>query len=407
MNTQSCKLSLIVTAERICKLTHTLNSPRDAAEGDCYSREDSKWMRQRAGIWQEPRNYLMSKTDFVRDHPDFPWLGLENWATLETLLRQRGWLADDELLRECEKPGDGNMNLTIRVRTDRRSMIVKQARPWVEKYDHIPAPWDRVQYEARFYERVAWIPAVADRMPRLLGFDHEARVLVLEDLSDAVSLATLYAGGQLAAAELRQLGEYLRSLHGETLGPADPNFANRKMRRLNHQHIFELPLAENNGIDLDRFEVGLAPAARRLRQDADYYARVRELGDCYLSNGNVLIHGDFFPGSWLRTAKGVFVIDPEFCFYGDAAFDLGCAIAHLCLAQQPLVFATTLLQTYAEGSSRVEPEIRRVACFAAVETMRRLIGVAQLPLAAEVKRVDLLERSRRAMIHQSWEELWA
>ncbi len=349
----------------------------------------------------------MNKADFIRDHPDFPWLDVDDAATLETLLRQHGWLAEDELLRKCEKPGDGNMNLTIRVRTDRRSLIVKQARPWVEKYDHIPAPWDRIRYEASFYERVASIPAIADRMPRLLGVDKEARVLVLEDLSDAVSLATLYAGGRLTEAELNQLGEYLRCLHGETLGQADPNFANGEMRRLNHQHIFEIPLAENNGIELDRLQAGLAPAARCLRQDADYRALVRELGDRYLGAGNVLVHGDFFPGSWLRTTKGIFVIDPEFCFYGDAAFDLGCAIAHLCLAQQPLDRATTLLRAYSAGSNRVEPEIHRVACFAAVEVMRRLIGVAQLPLAAEVCRVDLLERSRRAMIHQSWEELWA
>ena len=45
--------------------------------------------------------------------------------------------------------------------------------------------------------------------------------------------------------------------------------------------------------------------------------------------------------------------------------------------------------------------------FAAAEVMRRLIGVAQLPLPESgVQRGLLLERSRRTMIHQAWEELW-
>ena len=43
--------------------------------------------------------------------------------------------------------GDGNMNLVLRVTTDRQSVIVKQARPWVEKYRDIPAPAERILAE--------------------------------------------------------------------------------------------------------------------------------------------------------------------------------------------------------------------------------------------------------------------
>ena len=67
------------------------------------------------------------------------------------------------------------MNLTLRVRTERRSVVLKQARPWVEKYDHIEAPWERSLSERWFYERVASIPEVAGHMPRLLASDPEAQ----------------------------------------------------------------------------------------------------------------------------------------------------------------------------------------------------------------------------------------
>jgi len=349
----------------------------------------------------------MTRADVVREHPDFPWLSLDDPDGLESFLKQRGWLDADESVRACEKPGDGNMNLTIRVRTDRRSLIVKQARPWVEKYDDIPAPWDRIQFECRFYARIAGIPGVADWMPRLLGADLKARALVLEDLVDAQSLASVYSGDALTEGEVRHLARYLKSLHEATRHSADPDFENSAMRRLNHQHIFEIPMVENNGIDLEHLEPGLKAAATHLRNDVTYQGLIRKVGERYLGSGTVLLHGDFFPGSWLRTKNGVFVIDPEFCFFGDPEFDLGCAIAHFRLAQQPRKHALSFLQTYSESSDSITVQFPLLSAFAAAEVMRRLIGVAQLPLSASgVQRVELLERSHRAMINHAWEELW-
>lgn len=349
----------------------------------------------------------MNKADAILAHPEFPWLSLDDWAGLEAFLHSRGWLASDERVVACEKPGDGNMNLTIRVQTDRRSVIVKQARPWVEKYDHISAPWDRAQYECRFYERAASIPDVAGRMPRLLGADPQARTVLLQDLADAQSLSSLYAGDALSQQELQELGRYLRALHEATSGPSDPAFANRAMRKLNHEHIFEFPLADDNGLDLDQFEPGLAAAAASLRQDRDYRASVQKVGQRYLADGNCLLHGDFFPGSWLRVTGGIRVIDTEFCFYGDAEVDLACAIAHLALAAQRRDDALTLLGAYHELAGEVPWQSSLVAGYAAVEVMRRLIGVAQLPLDNKrIRRAPLLERARRALLQESWEMLW-
>ena len=73
--------------------------------------------------------------------------------------------------------------------------------------------------------------------------------------------------------------------------------------------------------------------ARALQADACYVGIVRELGALYLQDGTSLLHGDYFPGSWLQTAAGVRVIDPEFCFFGPPEFDVGVLLAHLHLAQ--------------------------------------------------------------------------
>ena len=84
-----------------------------------------------------------------------------------------------------------------------------------------------------------------------------------------------------------------------------PLLANRTMRVLNHEHIFKLPLVVNNGLDLDRITPGLQNAADDLLADAEYRDAVTALGARYLADGHALVHGDYFPGSWLKTRRPV------------------------------------------------------------------------------------------------------
>lgn len=349
----------------------------------------------------------MSKSEAIRADPDFPWLSLDDCEGVAQFMRSRGWLEPREEVLACEKAGEGNMNLAIRVRTDQRSLILKQSRPWVEKYDHIPAPADRSQFEGRFYQRAGKIEAVARRMPRLLGADFEACSLLLEDLAGAEDFTAMYSGASISTAALTELAEYLAALHEATYGQPDPNFANRAMRSLNHQHIYDIPLQEENGLVLDGYESGLDAAAAQLKRDREYVKRTHETGRRYLADGRCLVHGDYFPGSWLRTKHGVRVIDPEFCFYGDAEFDLGFAVAHYALSRQGATAARGFLETYRRLCHRAELDDRSMARYASAEVMRRLIGVAQLPIPpSDGFRAALLEQSRQMMLTESLEPLW-
>lgn len=330
--------------------------------------------------------------------PDFPWLELGDPAGLERFLVQRRWIEQGERLSWVEKAGEGNMNLTMLVGTNRRRFVVKQARPWVEKYDHIAAPVERMEFEQRFYERVDSISEVAERMPRVLHADREARALMLEALEDAHDFTPVYSGDHIGAEEIQELATYLAALHRQTRGAPDPAFENREMRALNHQHIFVIPLQNDNGIALDPFESGLEKAAKKLKHDLVFGELVTELGRRYLADGPCLLHGDYFPGSWLRSAAGVRVIDPEFCFYGDPEFDLGVWIAHMALARRDGAIAREILNAYEAGVSDASLDRRLIAQYAATEIMRRLIGVAQLPLPpSHGWRAKMLERARRGM----------
>ena len=153
------------------------------------------------------------------------------------------------------------------------------------------------------------------------------------------------------------------------------------MRELNHTHIFELPLQSDNGLDLGV----LTDIARSCSNDQELKLAAARLGNIYTGKAPyaskpALLHGDFYPGSWLGTlndAANVKVIDPEFAFVGPAEFDVGVCIAHLLFAGMTLQQALASIQSYQKPVGFSQPLAEG---FAGIELLRRLLGVAQLPL---------------------------
>jgi 5-methylthioribose kinase len=304
------------------------------------------------------------------------FLDQSNVAALQEYLRATGFIGNGDRVTAVAKAGEGNMNCTLRVQTTRGTFIMKQSRPWVEKYPHIAAPWDRALAEARFYEFVATCPEIAACMPRVLNVDPAARLLCIEDFGAAEDLTSMYAGRRLEQEVVQTLAAFLAALHRSFRGhPRAHELENREMRLLNHQHIFVLPLAA-------------------LQPDPLYAAKIASLGEEYLRSGDFLLHGDFFPGSWLQTERGIKIIDPEFSFFGPPEFDLGVFVAHLHLAR-----SGDVVEAVFDAYNSLPVCRARVLQFAGVEIMRRLVGVAKLPVSftGEEQR-DLLALARKVVV---------
>jgi 5-methylthioribose kinase len=319
---------------------------------------------------------------------------------LQAYLVKRGLAQTSEAVT-AELAGEGNMNCVVRVLLPHRSLILKQARPWVEKYPSIAAPIERAASEARFYRLVTRDSLVAAMMPRLLDFDEKSALLVLEDLFASEPLLDCYKGScAFSQQQLNRLAQYTSALHSLVIPPIEREaFRNAAMRRLNHEHIFDIPLRQDGALSamLERITPGLDRIADDLRQDSKYCDIARQLGDRYLRHeGPSLIHGDLFPGSLLQTGSGELrVIDPEFCFCGDPEFDIGVFYAHLMLSGHGEDALSWWLRAASEDRKYSDTLVFQ---YAGVEIMRRILGVAQLPvhLSLEPKR-RLLEQSR-AMI---------
>ena len=339
----------------------------------------------------------MTKEKLKQNYPDITCLSLEDTAELEPYLRAKEWLRPEESLEIVEKAGEGNMNCTLRVVSGGRSLILKQSRPWVEKYPDIAAPWDRILREGDFYRLVKPFSALAGRMPRLLWLDPKSRIMACEDLGRVGDFTDLYRGARLGGSELVSLADWLSKLHGLRFDSEErKKLGNREMCLLNHEHIFLFPLRKGNGLELDKITPGLQDEADNLKEDYDFTSTVQKLGETYLHDGDFLLHGDFFPGSWLRAEDGIYIIDPEFCFFGQAEFDVGVCLAHFYLSGQ----AGKVVEQFLDGyQCPTVFQTRRMWQFCGVEIMRRLIGVAQLPVTygMETKK-ELLNLSRKLVL---------
>lgn len=318
-------------------------------------------------------------------------------AELTAYLREKQWIAPGEYIEQVEKPGEGNMNFTLRIVTPKRSFIMKQSRAYVEKYPQVAAPQERVLREAEFYELIQALPELAAMMPRFLGLDKDNYTMLLEDLGKGSDYTFLYRQGEtLTESELRVIMEFAAQLHrGITIDNTSKIIANADMRALNHEHMFIYPFLSDNGLDLDTVLPGLREASQAFKEDSLLKQRAAELGERYLAKGSSLLHGDYFPGSWLRTGQGVKIIDPEFCFFGPPEFEVGVTLAHLKMADQGEVLISKALAHYESFSALEKPLLRK---FMAIEILRRILGLAQLPLQIGLeKRVALMEEARNIL----------
>lgn len=319
-------------------------------------------------------------------------------ASLEVYLREQAWLQNGEKIVALEKPGEGNMNFVQRIKTDKRSFIIKQSRDYVEKHPQVAAPAERAIREAEFYQLIAGERQLKEKMPQLMGVDHRNHVLKLEDLGNGVDFTFLYEKDKyLEDHELQEIVAFAARLHQSiNINTTQERLTNRNMRKLNHEHIFIYPYLENNGLDLDEILPGLGKIGEAFKKDHPLKDAVEKLGDRYLKDGQTLLHGDYFPGSWLKTKDGSKIIDPEFCFFGDVEFEIGVMLAHLKMADQPEATVKKALNIYRELSSIDEGLCRK---FMAIEILRRILGLAQLPLSLDLdERKALLNESRNILV---------
>ncbi|WP_166386750.1 phosphotransferase [Polaribacter sp. 11A2H] len=314
-----------------------------------------------------------------------------SFKIIKELLLEINFLKESEEILFIEKPGEGNMNVVLRVKTNQRYFIVKQSRPFVQKYQDIPAPEDRIDVEYQFYKAIE-SPAVTSHIPEVLAYDAKNYVLILEDLGNCEDMSLVYKNRVIETESIQLLVDILSNIHKSDVSNTYPE--NKELRALNHQHIFVLPFAVDNGFSLDTIQDGLEEVSQTYKNDKKLKEQIALVGERYLSEGTTLLHGDYYPGSWMTKEDDVFVIDPEFSFKGFPEFDLGVMAAHMVMATGNKILISTVKKAYT-----LKFDERLFLQITGIEIMRRLIGLAQLPLDRTLdEKKELLEIARLLIV---------
>lgn len=237
--------------------------------------------------------------------------------------------------------GNGNLNHVFRLAAGDRSIVIKQALPYVRRIgESWPLTIGRLGIEARAYDVHSRVcPGL---LPEVLGYDDELHLLALEDLREAADWRTLLTRGLDARIDetAALAGTYCGLIAVET-GPLQLTtqqatelraaFSDPAMQIFTERMVFAAPFRTDVTND---WPDHLLTVANRIRDDAAVHAAARRARWLFRTSGEALLHGDLHSGSIMAgTAQDARIIDLEFAFVGPIAFDLGNLVAHLLLAR--------------------------------------------------------------------------
>ena len=304
------------------------------------------------------------------------------------LKKELNIFSSDEQVHNVEVPGEGNMNVVLRVETNKKSFILKQSRPYVNKYPNIKNSEKRIIVEDQFYELIIK-SEIQKFFPKKIDFIKKDLILLIEDLGQCRDMSYLYSSKNMNLDHFNSLIYILESIHKTKVNSFPSNYS---LKELNHEHIFVLPFQKND-FQLDDIQSGLKKLSTYITNDSNINDVVKRIGDMYLKVGNTLLHGDYYPGSWMEKDDNVYVIDPEFSHLGFKEFDLGVMAAHLTMITESEDYLNKIIKAYSENIDK--SIFYKVS---GIEIIRRIIGLAQLPLDMSLNAKEKLLNIAKKMI---------
>ncbi len=239
----------------------------------------------------------------------------------------------------AEEVGDGNLNLVFIIKSEKKSLIAKQALPYVRLVgESWPLPLSRAYFE---HEALCRHNDITPHLtPAILHYDHEKALIIMEHLTPHIILRKGLISGVQYPLLADHMGHFLAeslfntsdlALDGQTKKMSVALFSeNHVMSGLTEQVIFDDPyfdaeLNRHTSPELDDF-------VNNIRSDNALKKAIQELKTIFMNKPESLLHGDLHTGSVMVTQEDTRIIDPEFAFYGPMGFDIGAFMTNLLLS---------------------------------------------------------------------------
>ena len=236
--------------------------------------------------------------------------------------------------------GDGNLNLVFIVSGSERTIIVKQALPYVRAAGE---SW-KLSINRAFFEYNVLLQehkyAGNALVPEVYFYDPLMAVFAMEYLAEHIILRKKLITGEKQPGLEQEIGYFLAKtlFHTSDIGmdaaekkALVANFANNhELCKITEDLIFTEPYFDaprNNWTSPQ-----LDEEVHALWQDVDVIHIAMKYKFKFMTEAQALLHGDLHSGSIMVSETDSKVIDPEFGFMGPMAFDIGNYIGNLYMA---------------------------------------------------------------------------
>lgn len=324
--------------------------------------------------------------------------------------------------------GDGNINRVFRVSAEDVSMVVKYASESAVILPTIKLSRNRGDREGKYLALAGKYSR--NMLPKVYFYDENRFMLFIEDFGSVSTLSDKLISGDFDSFDVENMAIFtaetcfFTSRYAITKPVKDHSdiFNFHDLCKLTQQLVFEQPFYshENNHF---------MPENRSFVEENVYNnsllkERAEELKHDFINNHEAVIHGDLHTASVFSIDGRNVVFDAEFSYNGPIAFDLGNILAHLLMTyfrwsvapKSNGVDAETIIRkayeyleifrkrfsslTDASGKEELPDSksiVERIISFsygyAAVECLRRVIGLAKAPIFTR----DLSDGERAAI----------
>jgi aminoglycoside phosphotransferase (APT) family kinase protein len=205
----------------------------------------------------------------------------------------------------------GGSSEIYRVKLGWGTVCIKRSLPRLKFPADATLPVQRSNFESEWLRLARDV--LGEAVPAVLAEQHGMFAMEYLDPARHKSWATQLHGGDVNPSTAAEVGRMIGRVHAATAN----NFA--VAQRFSTDRMFHAARIE----PLLLATTGVQPAAE---------ARLKQLASSTGRTKLALIHGDFSPENILIGPKGPVLLDAEYAWYGDPAFDLALCLSHLLVA---------------------------------------------------------------------------
>lgn len=235
--------------------------------------------------------------------------------------------------------GDGNLNLVFIVENRRRpgeALVAKQALPYLRVAgESWPLTRERMRFESQAL--IKYNELCPGLVPRVYEYDEQMSLVLMEYLGShevmrkplvrrarfprfADHISTFLVNSLFFTSDLYLPGPEKKALQAR--------FINPHLNKLQEDFVYTNPYMsspENRWNPLAEREV------QAVRSNSALKLEIAEMKSAYMTHAEALIHADLHTGSIMLNESDTRVIDPEFCYFGPIAYDVGAVLQNLVL----------------------------------------------------------------------------